>query len=99
MRDVRGWWQSLPTDRLRTVTTMNVSLTDELKGFVDERVQDGGYSSTSEYVRDLIRRDRDRLALRQLLLDGITSPDAGEMDDSYINSLRTDARRLAADVA
>lgn len=38
---------------------MNVSLPDELKLFVDERVG-SGYGSTSEYIRDLIRRDRER---------------------------------------
>ena len=40
------------------MTTMNVSLPDELKDFVDDRVDQSGYGSTSEYVRDLIRRDR-----------------------------------------
>ena len=78
---------------------MNVSLPDELKSFVDERVRDGGYSSTSEYVRDLIRRDNERLTLRQLVLDGLTSPDAGEMDDAYFNGLRARARQLPVDVA
>jgi putative addiction module CopG family antidote len=42
-----------------SMTTMNVSLPDELKIFVDERVSHDGYGSTSEYVRDLIRRDRE----------------------------------------
>ena len=42
------------------MTTMNVSLPSELKSYVDEQVGDGGYGSTSEYVRDLIRRDKDR---------------------------------------
>ena len=35
------------------MSTMNVSLPDELKSYVDEQVGDGGYGSTSEYVRDL----------------------------------------------
>ena len=39
---------------------MNVSLPDEFKAFVDAYVDDGGFGSTSEYVRDLIRRDQDR---------------------------------------
>ena len=43
------------------VSTMNVSPPDELKSYVDEQVGDG---STSEYVRDLIRRDKDRQQLR-----------------------------------
>ncbi len=53
-----------------SMTTMNVSLPDELKTFVDERVTHDGYGSTSEYVRDLIRRDRERGHLRNLVLEG-----------------------------
>ena len=49
------------------MTTMNVSLPDDLKIFVDERVTHDGYGSTSEYVRDLIRRDRERGHLRNLV--------------------------------
>ncbi len=39
---------------------MNISLTGDLKSFVDERIAGRGYSSASEYVRDLIRRDEER---------------------------------------
>ena len=49
---------------------MNVSLPNELKSYVDQQVGDGGYGSTSEYVRDLIRRDKDRQHLRRVLIDG-----------------------------
>jgi len=75
------------------VTTMNVSLPDELKTFVDERV-DSGYGSTSEYVRDLIRRDRDREQLRGLILDGANSGPGRIADDEYFTSLRA---RIPAD--
>ena len=47
---------------------MNVSLPDELRSYVDEQVEGGRYGSTSEYVRELIRRDQDRHRLRTLLL-------------------------------
>lgn len=43
-----------------TMTTMNVSLPDELMTFFDERITHDGYGSTSEYVCDLTRRDRER---------------------------------------
>ena len=46
---------------------MNISLPDSLKTFVDEQVSQGGYGTSSEYVRELIRKDRDRLQLRGLL--------------------------------
>ena len=69
------------------MTTMNVSLPDELKTFVDEQVEGGAYGSTSEFVRDLIRREQDRQRLRRLLLDGAGSPVAAEADDAYFESL------------
>ncbi len=70
------------------MTTMNVSLPDELKSYVDRQVGDGAYGSTSEYVRDLIRRDKDRQELRRALLDGATSPLGPVADTSYFASLR-----------
>jgi antitoxin ParD1/3/4 len=67
---------------------MNVSLPDELKTFVDERVVHDGYGSTSEYVRDLIRRDRERGNLRSLILDGANSGPGVVADASYFTALR-----------
>jgi len=43
---------------------MNISLPDQLKAFVDEQVGQRGYGTSSEYVRELIRKDQDRLMLR-----------------------------------
>ena len=81
-------WQRLPrTGNVAFVTTMNVSLPDELKLFVDERV-DSGYGSTSEYVRDLIRRDREREQLRRLILEGANSGPGKIADSEYFTSLR-----------
>ena len=50
------------------MSTMNISLPDTLKSFVDEQVSQRGYGTSSEYVRELIRKDQDRLQLRGLLL-------------------------------
>jgi antitoxin ParD1/3/4 len=69
------------------MTTMNVSLTEDLRSYVEGRVADEGYVSTSEYVRDLIRHDRDREALRELVVAGFESGSAGEMDDSFFELL------------
>ena len=66
---------------------MNVSLPDELKAFVDEQVSRGDYSSTSEYMRDLIRHAQDRDRLRSALLEGASSPIAANADD-YLDTLR-----------
>jgi antitoxin ParD1/3/4 len=73
---------------LEAMSTMNVSLPDELRSYVDEQVSDGGYGSTSEYVRDLIRRDKDRQQLRRVLLDGAASSRGPIADDSYFASVR-----------
>lgn len=67
---------------------MNFSLPDDLKSFVDSRVYEGSYGSASEYVRDLIRRDHDRLQLRAALLEGARSPIASPADAAYFESLR-----------
>ncbi len=70
---------------------MNVSLPEELKTFVDAQVDEGSYGSTSEYVRDLIRRDHDRRQLREALLDGARSPVTANADAAYFASLRARA--------
>lgn len=56
--------------------TMNISLPDMLKQFVDGQIAQGGYSSASEYVRELIRADEKRKAealLETKLLEGLNS--------------------------
>jgi antitoxin ParD1/3/4 len=56
--------------------TMNISLPDQLKEFVENQVGSGRYSSVSEYVRDLIRDDEKRKAqekIESLLMEGIQS--------------------------
>ena len=67
---------------------MNISLPEALKSYVDEQVSDRGYGSTSEYVRELIRKDQDRQILRGLLLEGAASPLAGTADADYFGGLR-----------
>jgi antitoxin ParD1/3/4 len=67
---------------------MNVSLPEDLKAFVDRQVGGGGYGSTSEFVRDLLRREQDRQRLRNLLLDGAESESGPAADNVYFESLR-----------
>ena len=70
------------------MSTMNISLPEALKAFVDAQVASGDYGTSSEYVRELIRRERDRQALRALLLAGASSEPAGEADKAYFAGLR-----------
>ena len=72
--------------------TMNISLPDTLRKFVDRQVG-AGYGTSSEYVRELIRRDQERVKLRDLLLEGARSPVVGELDARYFAGLR---QRIAA---
>ncbi len=67
---------------------MNISLPDDLKSFVDHRISTEGYGSSSEYMRELIRRDRDRAEFRQYLLDGVNAKPLGRMDADYFAALR-----------
>ena len=74
------------------MSTMNISLPDALKSFVDEQVRTRGYSTLSEYVRELIRKDRDRQRLRGLLLEGAASAWADTADADYFDRLRCRVR-------
>ena len=72
---------------------MNISLPRALKSFVDQQVRSRGYSSSSEYVRELIRKDQDRQLLRGLFLEGAKSPQALTADASYFGQLRDRVRQ------
>lgn len=75
------------------MSTMNISLPEALKSFVDEQVRQGGYGTSSEYVRELIRRDQDRLHLRGLLLAGAASAPSAPAEAAYFKRLREQVRR------
>lgn len=55
------------------MATMNISLPDDLKAFVDAQVAEHAYGSSSEYLRELIRKQRDIEKLRGMLLEGANS--------------------------
>ena len=66
------------------MATMNISLPDPMKAWVESRTQDGRYSNASDYVRDLIRRDQDRqqaiAELQQVVDDALASGPAEPFD-------------------
>jgi len=59
------------------MATMNVSLPDSMKEWVEAQAQTGRYSNASDYVRDLIRRDQERVSklaeLQRLITEGLES--------------------------
>ena len=75
------------------MSTMNISLPESLKGFVDEQVSQRGYATSSEYVRELIRKDQDRLRLRGWLLAGAGSEPTRAVEAEHFESLRKQIRR------
>jgi antitoxin ParD1/3/4 len=75
------------------MSTMNISLPDTLKAFVDAQVNKGGYGTSSEYVRELIRKDQGRLQLRALLLSGAGSAPTAPAAGAYFEGLRAGVRR------
>ena len=55
---------------------MSFALPQALRGYVDQRVRSGQYGNTSEYLRELIRRDQEEQAkkcLRELIVQGLNS--------------------------
>ncbi len=79
-------------------TTMNISLPETMKAFVEEQVDSGVYGSASEYVRELVRRDQKERAqtrLETLLLAGLESGELMPFNAEYHETLLRDltARR------
>ena len=74
------------------MSTMNISLPDSLKAFVDAQVDRRGFGTSSEYVRTLIRREQEQEALRALLLEGATSPIDPVANDEFLSGLREQVR-------
>lgn len=77
------------------MATMNVSLPDPLKQFVDEEVREGGFASTSDYMRDLIRqrqREKSAESLRQLIAEGLASGPATPVEPDYFERMRERAK-------
>ncbi len=74
------------------MATMNISLPDDLKSFVDAQVAEHAYGSTSEYLRDLIRKQRDIEKLRGMLLEGLNSGGAEAVSPEMFKKMREEVR-------
>ncbi|WP_218153157.1 ribbon-helix-helix domain-containing protein [Tranquillimonas alkanivorans] len=81
----------------RNMTTVSVSLSDEMSAAVERLAEAGGYDTASEYICDLIRRDFDRQVLRAVLEDGRLSAQDEPMTARTLQSLRDRARLSARD--
>jgi antitoxin ParD1/3/4 len=68
------------------MTTLNISLPDSMRTFIEQQVSQSGYSTASEYIRQLVRADQKRAAqerLEALLLEGIESGPPIEATPEY----------------
>ncbi len=60
------------------MATLNISMPDEMRAFIESRVSTGEYQSASDYMRDLIRHDREEI--ERLLVEGLESGTAQPLD-------------------
>ncbi len=75
-----------------SMTSLNISLPSSLKEFVETQVQESGFSTPSEYIRNLVRDDQKRRAeekLEALLLEGLNSGEPIEITPEYWEKKRT----------
>jgi antitoxin ParD1/3/4 len=75
------------------MTSMNISLPQELKAYIEEQTK-AGYSTPSEYVRELIRGDQKRRAKERLdilLLEGLDSGEPLAASPAFWNELKQEA--------
>ncbi len=85
------------------MATMNVSLPDPMKDWVEAQAGTGRYSNASDYVRDLIRRDQERASklaeLQALITEGIESGISPRSIDDLLKVARERAAAVARDHA
>lgn len=76
--------------------TMNIALPQAMKQFVQDQVKQGGYSSVSEYIRDLIRSDQKgkaREALEAEILRGLDSATLSSMSSQDWSEIREEVAK------
>lgn len=82
------------------MASMNVSLPDPMRDWVQGRIDSGRYASVSDYVRDLIRRDQavadQRARLVEALVEGEESGVSTRQVTDIVNALRQEMRGQSA---
>lgn len=75
------------------MTTLNISLPESMRAFINEQVAKGGYSTASEYISHLIRQDQKRaeqMKFEVMLLEGLDSGEPIEVTDEWWKNKRTE---------
>jgi len=73
-------------------STISVELPEPMQRFVDERVRQGPYADSADYLRDLVRRDREARAadrLQELVQEGLNSGPASPLTEAEIAAIRS----------
>lgn len=77
---------------------MSISLSDKMRGFIKSRVEGGDYHNESEYIRDLVRRDQERLKNEDNLMAELDAAMASGISDQKIPDIMREVKsRLKAD--
>lgn len=83
------------------MATMNISLPDPMRDWVEVQLKTGLYANNSDYVRDLIRKDQlhaqKQAMLQQAITAGLESGDAGALDMQAIKQQARAKAGLKAD--
>lgn len=80
------------------MATMTVSLPDPMKDWIEAQIRQGDYASTSDYVRDLVRRDRARreheMTMEELRTKLVASRESG-LSDRSVDDIFAEAQEIA----
>ncbi len=74
------------------MATMNVSLPDPMREWVEAQVESGLYSNASDYVRDLIRRDQEYKDKREVLLKALEAGEKSGVSKRTIDEIWKDVK-------
>lgn len=75
------------------MATMNISLPDQMKAWIEEQVATGRYANASDFVRDLVREDQDRVAGLAELRAMVEEADASGLSDRTVADIVRDVKR------
>jgi antitoxin ParD1/3/4 len=75
------------------MATMNISLPDALKDWVDSRVESGKFSTASDYMRDLIRSDLNKAEYVAYIQKAVDEGIASGFQEVDLNTLAEDVRK------
>lgn len=77
------------------MASMSVSLPDRMRVFIRDRVKSGAYHNESEYIRDLIRRDEERLRSNELLLRDLHAAEKSGVSARSLTDIARSVKRSA----